>query len=180
MICYRDKTFCSGGAPRCASFASCPKALTDDVKARAQAVGLYIASYVAPEAMPCYSRTAKAQAMTKTGRKITFSSLGLAEAEWRAHFEQAPRRSDQELAEVIGCTITTIRNNRVRLGYPPAKPSGVTRWTLYDEADALRLIKAVRPDDKHLLQASRRLGLPDNTAKHLRDRFRETFKRHGL
>ena len=180
MICYKNTTWCSGGTPRCASFASCRKALTDDVKARAKALGLYIAAYVAPEAMPCYSRTAKTQAMTKTGRRITFSSLGLAEAEWRAHFEQAPRRSDQELAEVIGCSDTTIRNNRVRLGYPPAKPSGVTRWTLFDEADALRLVEAYKKTGGKLAEAARSIGMRKNSAKHLRRRFRDLFAAHGF
>lgn len=35
MINYKDKTFCSGGNPRCTAFKGCPRALTDEVKAGA-------------------------------------------------------------------------------------------------------------------------------------------------
>jgi hypothetical protein len=150
------------------------------VQARAKAVGLYISAYVAPEAMPCYSQAVEVQVMTKTGRRITFRSVGMGESEWRAHFEQAPRRSDVELAEVIGCTITTIRNNRVRLGYPPAKPSGVTRYTLFDEADALRLVEAYKKTGGKLAEAARSIGMFKNSAKHIRRRFRDLFEAHGF
>jgi len=63
MICYKDRNYCSGGsddpATRCASFSSCDRALTEDVKARAKAAGLWIAQSAQPEKLPCYVKPPK-------------------------------------------------------------------------------------------------------------------------
>lgn len=57
MICFRDMTFCP--AEECLSFESCPRALTDKVKADAEQwwgdSGAPICLYVNPPELPCYN-----------------------------------------------------------------------------------------------------------------------------
>ena len=64
MISYKDKTFCTGGNPRCYAFTSCPMALTDEVKSDAvrwwerceneSARGAPISQFSEPEGLDCY------------------------------------------------------------------------------------------------------------------------------
>jgi len=54
---YKDKTFCSGGNPRCAAFKGCPRALTEEVKAGAKrwmGPAARIAQFAGPKEMECY------------------------------------------------------------------------------------------------------------------------------
>lgn len=179
MICYKDTTFCAGGAPRCACFTTCPRALTEDVQARAKAAELPISQYIAPNAMPCYRADPDpAKEAHKSRRR--FASQVLTDEQWKAEIEREPRRSDVQLAAAIGCTSQTVGNNRRRLGISPAKPSGVTRHTIFSETDALRLIAAYKKADCSFAEAARRLGIRKNTAKHLRQRFKAIFEQHGF
>lgn len=52
MICYRDMTFCAGDG--CQRFDGCPRALTEDVRADAQAKGLPIMEFEHPKALQCF------------------------------------------------------------------------------------------------------------------------------
>lgn len=141
MICYRDKTFCSGGTPRCASFATCSKALTEQVWAKAKAAAMPISQYIAPTAMPCYRSPDKPAVKNPKLARVQSHISTMTDAEWRREFEQMPRRPDSIIAEHLRCSSTSIRNARVRLGYPPATGSGINRHTKYTAADALRLVQ---------------------------------------
>lgn len=52
MICYRDMTFCSGEG--CAKFGPCPRSLTEQVKADAEAAGLNISRFTEPRHLDCW------------------------------------------------------------------------------------------------------------------------------
>lgn len=54
MICFRDMTFCSGDG--CAKLLECPRALTEEVRVRAQATGLPIAQFTTPKALECHRK----------------------------------------------------------------------------------------------------------------------------
>ena len=182
MTCYKDMRFCNGGLPRCAAFGGCPRALTDAVKAQAEAAGLRIAEFLASTSMPCY-QTTTATVATKppdTGQRIVFRQKKLTDERWREEIMRTPRRTDGELALAIGCSNVSIHNARIRLGLPPANPPGVTRHAKYTQEDALRLIKAKLPTEASLHHTSKRLGLVENHYRHLRRRFAEFFKQHGL
>ena len=67
---YKDKTFCSGGNPRCTAFKDCPRALTPEVIAGAkdwmnphgdpdenelmELIGPPIAQFTEPNELDCY------------------------------------------------------------------------------------------------------------------------------
>lgn len=179
MICYRDKTFCSGGTPRCALFATCSKALTEDIQARAKAAAMPISQYLAPTAMPCYRSPDKPEAKPK--KHLSNPRVAaMTDSDWRKHFEQKPQPTDNVIAEAIGCSSATVRNHRIRLGYPSTRPFGVSRPTIYTEADALRLVAAMKKTKGNLAAAGRSLGILKNTSKHLRARFSEVFEQHGF
>lgn len=63
MMSYRDMTFCRGGNPRCAKFATCPRALTPEVRAEAEqwwgSPGAPISCYAEPEKVKCYTPPAR-------------------------------------------------------------------------------------------------------------------------
>lgn len=174
MICYRDKTFCSGGTPRCASFATCPKALTEDIQARAMAAAMPISQWLAPTAMPCYRSPDQPKAKPK--KHLSNPRVAaMTDSDWRKHFEQKPQPTDNVIAGVIGCSIASVRNHRVRLGYPPAAPIGHNRNTKYTKADALKLLKVYKQTKGNLAEAGRRAGLKKNTAKHIFRKWKEVF-----
>lgn len=52
MICYRDRTYCS--AIDCLNFTGCWRALTDEVRADAERIGLPISQFVNPNKNDCY------------------------------------------------------------------------------------------------------------------------------
>lgn len=57
MMCYKDMTFCSGAGCRC--FEGCPRALTKEVYAAAQAWwggdDPPICEFTSPRNLPCYN-----------------------------------------------------------------------------------------------------------------------------
>jgi len=57
MMCYKDRTFCE--ATNCISFGSCPRSLTDGVRADAQrwwgTTEAPIATFSEPEKLDCYN-----------------------------------------------------------------------------------------------------------------------------
>lgn len=52
MMAYRDMTYCGGDG--CAKFVGCARALTQDVRERAKAIGLPVAQVTEPRKMSCY------------------------------------------------------------------------------------------------------------------------------
>lgn len=52
MIHYRDMTFCSGDG--CRKFSNCHKALTEQVKEKAEKFGLPIAQWEEPRKQTCW------------------------------------------------------------------------------------------------------------------------------
>jgi hypothetical protein len=54
MLNYRDMTFCEGDG--CTKFRHCPRALTDDVRKKAEAYGLPVAYFINPRKQPCHSQ----------------------------------------------------------------------------------------------------------------------------
>jgi hypothetical protein len=52
MMCYKDKTFCSGAG--CLDFDNCDRALTKEVRDRAEAFGLPISEFADPTKNECY------------------------------------------------------------------------------------------------------------------------------
>ena len=65
MMSYRDMTFCAGGEPRCAKFKTCPRALTQDVRDKAErwwgGPDAPITRYGEPEKVECYQAPAQAK-----------------------------------------------------------------------------------------------------------------------
>lgn len=61
MICYRDKTFCDGNKGKCALFNGCHRALTDEVRLRAQQRDLPISQFEDATEQACYTETPKPQ-----------------------------------------------------------------------------------------------------------------------
>lgn len=65
MICYRDMTFCSGDG--CKKFDTCPRALTDKVKAGAakwwggDGSDAPIARFAEPKKLSCYETDTQAR-----------------------------------------------------------------------------------------------------------------------
>ena len=53
MICYQDRTFCSGDG--CAKFSECPRALTPLIDEKAKTAGLWIAQFAEPKKLDCYA-----------------------------------------------------------------------------------------------------------------------------
>jgi hypothetical protein len=168
---YLGRTFCTGGAPRCAKFVGCPRALTPEHQARATALNLPASLFAAPEAMPCYSTDPAAVWGTVTKKKF-FRIPDLTEAEWRAKF--ALRLSDMAVAKQIGCSVTTARTARVRLGLPRRFNPGQTADPLYGLGDVAK-IKAARKPGEPLLVAARRAGYRTAAARHICSKFREDF-----
>lgn len=179
MICYRDKTFCSGGTPRCLAFTTCQKALTEDIQARAKAAAMPISQYLAPTAMPCYRVKADIEkpkvSDDKPRPRLKYRPLHLSDDRWHSEFLREPRRTDVELAVDLGSSVTTIRTHRIRLGIPPAISIGHNRNTKYTKADALALLKIYRQTNGNLAEAGRRAGLKKNTAKHIFRKWKEVF-----
>lgn len=54
MMCYRDMTFCDGNDGKCLAFSTCPRALTEEVWAKAEKSEMLIAQFMTPETMECY------------------------------------------------------------------------------------------------------------------------------
>lgn len=188
MICYRGTTYCTGGEPRCLMWGTCSRALTPEVQAEAKKAGLPLSTFAAPTAMPCYNLTpppeAEAEEEKPDGRlagakkrKDRFQPLSVPDDEWRRLFAQP--LGDQDIALKLGCSFSTVRNQRRRLGLPHYYKPGQTRHMKYTEADALRVIYA-RQGDEPLHRAARRAGVNPDTLRHLRDRFPETFEKQGL
>ena len=63
MISYRDRTYCP--AEECKNFHACPRALTDEVKAAAQAwwggPGAPICTFSDPPELDCYEKKSQEQ-----------------------------------------------------------------------------------------------------------------------
>lgn len=171
--------YCSGGKPCCASFATCPRALSDAIQKRADSAKISVLQFIAPTAMPCYRSPNQPEAKPK--KHLSNPRVAaMTDADWLKHFNQKPQPTDNVIAEAIGCSSATVRNHRVRLGYPPAIRFGVSRPTIYTEADALRLVAAMKKTKGNLAAAGRSLGVLKNTAKHIRARFASVFEQHGF
>lgn len=54
MRCYRDTTFCDGANRTCQNFGQCFRALTDEVRERAEKVKLPIMSFRSAHLLDCY------------------------------------------------------------------------------------------------------------------------------
>lgn len=166
--------YCSGGRPCCAWFATCPRALTEDVQKRADAAKISVLQFIAPTAMPCYRSPNQPEA--KAAKHIRNPRVSaMTDADWLDHFNQKPQPTDNVIAGVIRCSIASVRNHRVRLGIPAAVPVGHTRNVKYTKADALKLLKVYRQTKGNLAEAGRRSGLKKNTAKHIFRKWREVF-----
>jgi hypothetical protein len=104
--------------------------------------------------------------------KRFFRIPDLTEAEWRAKF--ALRLSDMAIAKQIGCSVTTARTARVRLGIPRRFNPGQTADPLYGPGDVAK-IKAARKPGEPLLVAARRAGYRTAAERHICSKFREDF-----
>lgn len=54
MISYKDMTFCDGNEGKCQAFKGCWRALTPEVQARADKLGLPISQFSDPKGVQCY------------------------------------------------------------------------------------------------------------------------------
>ena len=103
---------------------------------------------------------------------MTFRIGNLSDTEWRKKFDL--RLSDMTVAKQLGCSVTTVRTARVRLGIPPRFKSGQTSDPLYGLEDVAK-IKKIRKLGEPLRTAARRAGYKASAAHHICRKFREDF-----
>jgi hypothetical protein len=183
MLCYQDSTFCTGGKPLCAKFSTCPKALTDEHKAKAKERRLPINIYVSANSMPCHTTVAQEEPKkprrdrTKTGRRRTFKLSEVDDKVWRSYFDANPPVSTRVIAQELGCSHTTVQLVRKNMGYAPLAKFGWgdSRPLKYTHEDAEKVARIRKPDEP-LQTAARRAGYSRIAAQHLCRRFREYFE----
>jgi hypothetical protein len=187
MTCYLDRTFCNGGAPTCAHFTSCPKALTPDHQRRARLIGLGISQYLSPTSMPCYVDPKRHDASVKTPPphlpaaanrnavkseiRPVFKSTDVPEARWRELFEVRPLLDNPTIGKMLGCTDSTVGNVRRRMGYKGV-PSGGAYHQKFFREDAEK-IAAKRLPGERLFELANRLGMKRKVLYHYADKFRD-------
>jgi len=78
MMCYLDTTFCEGDG--CIKFSECPRALTQDVRERAKACGLFISRFTEPKKLHCYRASSINRLLKEVGDEEILLADGFDEA----------------------------------------------------------------------------------------------------
>jgi hypothetical protein len=145
-----------------------------------------VMQFMAPNAMPCYSdpRTKPAEGITpdlplvrvkkeretKTGKKKPFVVESVPPKRWRELFNKKPQLNNHEIAAIIGCSHTTVKNVRNRMGFKQL--TKYNRSQKYFEKDARNLAKKRRKNER-LCDLARRLGMKSDVVHHISSKFRD-------
>jgi len=190
---YQDRTFCTGGTPCCAKFATCPKALTPEHQNRAKAAGLQVAQFISPTSMPCYVDPAapkpeaddKPQPVTEPKpkkkrhqkRSHIFFISQVPDSRWRQLFKAQPMMSASQIAAIVGCSDASVRTVRRRLGFNQF-PNGGGYRKKYFRADIEKIAKARKPGET-ILALGARFGLGRGQIHHIATTNRDLFPMQG-
>ena len=168
---YLDSTFCNGGTPLCAKFASCPRAFTPEHQAQAKALGLPATLFEAPTCMPCYADPDAPK--QPPPRATRFPMASVPESRWRELFSARPMLTNMQIAKLIGCSNVSVGTVRRRLGFDAYPAGGHYRRTRC-RADAQQLAKQRRPGET-LIALAGRVGLTEGQIYHIANTNRDLF-----